>query len=415
MERSAQGRDISRRPFEPKLARGTGNKLPHEPSFAGSVVAIVSTATDKGSYRICWPGLGCWPCGTGTREQVGGGAEIVLGLAVLRESRGHWLRARVKMPGKIAGSVLLPAKKGKTCQIPKDAKETVLPLHICGIGSRDAEANRECVSIGGEGADGIPFDRTGVPDSILAYREVFLEICIAGIRGGKAADNGRRVAVGVKCSGKPGSPIKLSDTAAWRWISGQDGGSRSVLYHATRSICLCCTLGESEDRAVQPPRVRSLVLGQGVSAASRYGWWRAPGMPRDRLRVHHDRSAIEVARIVWRCVDNCRQRFSAFCAQAEWISLRAWLTTSHGKLISRKRSAFIRFVAQSLPSTSRFIAVESSGLCARTHQGPPCGGWHRTARTDSCPPARDHALHHRMNFLAPSCHGRAARAATRIT
>ena len=61
----------------------------------------------------------------------------------------------------------------------------------------------------------------------------------------------------------PGSPIKLSDTAAWRWISGQDGGSRSVLYHATRSICWCCTLGESEYRAVQPPRVRSLVLGQG--------------------------------------------------------------------------------------------------------------------------------------------------------
>ena len=61
----------------------------------------------------------------------------------------------------------------------------------------------------------------------------------------------------------PGSPIKLSDTTAWRWISGQDGGSRSVLYHATRSICWCCTLGESEYRAVQPPRVRSLVLGQG--------------------------------------------------------------------------------------------------------------------------------------------------------
>ena len=61
----------------------------------------------------------------------------------------------------------------------------------------------------------------------------------------------------------PGSLIKLSDTAAWRWISGQDGGSRSVLYHATRSICWCCTLGESEYRAVQPPRVRSLVLGQG--------------------------------------------------------------------------------------------------------------------------------------------------------
>ena len=45
-------------------------------------------------------------------------------------------------------------------------------------------------------------DRTGVPDSISEYREVFLEICVAEIRGGKAADNGRRVAVGVKCSGK---------------------------------------------------------------------------------------------------------------------------------------------------------------------------------------------------------------------
>jgi plasmid replication initiation protein len=67
----------------------------------------------------------------------------------------------------------------------------------------------------------------------------------------------------VKSASLPGSPIKLSDTAAWRWISGQDGGSRSVLYHATRSICWCCTLGESEYRAMQPPRVRSLVLGQG--------------------------------------------------------------------------------------------------------------------------------------------------------
>jgi hypothetical protein len=82
----------------------------------------------------------------------------------------------------------------------------------------------------------------------------------------------------------PGSPIKLSDTAAWRWISGQDGGSRSVLYHATRSICWCCTPGESEYRAVQPPRVRSLVLGQR-GALPPIRWLVArPGMQRDRLR-----------------------------------------------------------------------------------------------------------------------------------
>ena len=77
------------------------------------------------------------------------------------------------------------------------------------------------------------------------------------------AKSSNAAAQSVKHIVSPGSPIKLSDTAAWRWISGQDGGSRSVLYHATRSICWCCTLGESEYRAVQPPRVRSLVLGQG--------------------------------------------------------------------------------------------------------------------------------------------------------
>ena len=67
----------------------------------------------------------------------------------------------------------------------------------------------------------------------------------------------------VKTFGAPGSPNKLSDAAAGRWISGQRGGSRSVRCHETGSFCWSCTLGESGYWAAQPPRVRSLISGQG--------------------------------------------------------------------------------------------------------------------------------------------------------
>jgi hypothetical protein len=78
------------------------------------------------------------------------------------------------------------------------------------------------------------------------------------------------------------------------------------------------------------------------------------------------------------------------------ISLRAWLTTRPGRPISRKRNAFIRFVAQFLPGTSRFIAAFK--LCARiirVHHAalaPILTGWQL--------PTSQVALHCRMDFLA---------------
>ena len=75
----------------------------------------------------------------------------------------------------------------------------------------------------------------------------------------------------VKAFGYPGSPNKLSDAAAGRWISGQRGGSRSVRCHETGSFCWSCTLGESGYWAAQPPRVPEPDLGTRRGAASRYG------------------------------------------------------------------------------------------------------------------------------------------------
>ena len=128
-----------------------------------------------------------------------------------------------------------------------------------------------------------------------------------------------------------------------------------------------------------------------------------PAMPRDRLRGSSGRSAIECPDRLAR-VDNCRQRFSAR-AQAN-DQLACMVDHTSRKLISRKRSAFIRFVAQSLPSTSRFIAVFR--LCARIIKAHHAALAPNSA-DGSCPPAR--SLFTSPNELPRSC--RSARAATR--
>ena len=122
-----------------------------------------------------------------------------------------------------------------------------------------------------------------------------------------------------------------------------------------------CTRGASRRTGVQLSRVSILISG------------RAGALPPDKAAVGCTRNAARTsaadhpagphgcARMVCRAVIMVLNASAP--APRRMISLRAWLTTRPGRPISRKRNAFIRFVAQSLPSTSRFIAVFR--LCAR--------------------------------------------------
>ena len=125
----------------------------------------------------------------------------------------------------------------------------------------------------------------------------------------------------VKATPEPGFPNKPSDAAAERRIRGQDGGSRSVLYHETPSFRPGCTLGESGCRAVQPPRVPEPELGTRRGSASRYsGWWGAQDAAWSVAAVH-PAGPHASARIVWRAVTMVASASAP--APRRMISLRA--------------------------------------------------------------------------------------------
>src|SRR5208283_404930 len=72
-------------------------------------------------------------------------------------------------------------------------------------------------------------------------------------------------------------------------------------------------------------------------------------------------------------------------APRRMISLRAWLTTRPGRPIKWKRRAFIRFVTQPFPSTSRFIAAfRFNARIISVHQAALAPN----SPDGSCPPAR---------------------------
>ena len=194
---------------------------------------------------------------------------------------------------------------------------------------------------------------------------------------------------GVKVRQGPGFPNNLLGAAAGWWISGQDGGRRSVLSRAIGSFRRDCTLGVSGRKALQPLRIRRLSLEQRRGVACRSGrrrlipGWRVVGCGCTSPRPTGQRPDRPAR------AEDARRRCNARAQTNDQLARMPHHVPRHADQpeAHRLHPPGRPFLAR-CPPLHRDVQVVH-----RNHQGPACGV--RTEQTGRRLPAGKVALHHR--------------------